>query len=250
MLSLVDPESVTTHAIADRSPARALHTLAERNDAALISRRFDAPRPRRSRAARKHCRPPAAPRAVPGGDRAARLPQTQPGAHGNHRGRLRRLRGVARRSERCLGDCALSRGPVPCSARIRRLMGRDPRANGHRAQLRVGSPLAREASARGSGTAGRRATGGDCGRRPVPARPSGPRTRHPVRRRRPPGTGRTQARSARCCGAAFRASSSATPRARSLSSRTAPVPRSASCSLSRACSTKREPPAHIPLSAP
>jgi nucleotide-binding universal stress UspA family protein len=36
MRRLVDRESVTTHAIADRSPARALHTLAERNDAALI----------------------------------------------------------------------------------------------------------------------------------------------------------------------------------------------------------------------
>jgi nucleotide-binding universal stress UspA family protein len=33
---LVDSESVTTHAIADRSPARALHALAERDDAALI----------------------------------------------------------------------------------------------------------------------------------------------------------------------------------------------------------------------
>jgi nucleotide-binding universal stress UspA family protein len=36
MRALVDRESVSTHAIADRSPARALHTLAERNDAALI----------------------------------------------------------------------------------------------------------------------------------------------------------------------------------------------------------------------
>lgn len=36
MRGLVDRESVTMHAIADRSPARALHALAERNDAALI----------------------------------------------------------------------------------------------------------------------------------------------------------------------------------------------------------------------
>jgi nucleotide-binding universal stress UspA family protein len=36
MRGLVDRESVTTHAIAYRSPARALHTLAERDGAALI----------------------------------------------------------------------------------------------------------------------------------------------------------------------------------------------------------------------
>ena len=36
MRGLVDGESVTTYAIADRSPARALHTFAKRNNAALI----------------------------------------------------------------------------------------------------------------------------------------------------------------------------------------------------------------------
>ena len=81
-------ESVTTYAIADRSPRPGVGHVCRAQRRRTDRRRLDAPRPHRSRPARKHDRPPDAPRAVPGGDRADRLPHEQFGAHQDDRGRL------------------------------------------------------------------------------------------------------------------------------------------------------------------